>query len=87
MGTMTGAMLPREILKERLGPALEALDRNVRGARRAVHNGRYAMEDLVAETTHHVRRHPLRTLALAAGAGVLGGCLIGLAIARSVTRR
>ena len=84
MGTMTGAMAPGEIFKERMGPALEAFERNVRDARRAVHNGRYAMEDLFAETTLQMRRHPLRTLALAAGAGALGGCLIGFAIARSV---
>jgi ElaB/YqjD/DUF883 family membrane-anchored ribosome-binding protein len=82
MATMTAAAAAKEVLQDRFGPTLEALEDNVREARRAMTNGRHAVEDFVAGSTRQVRRHPLGALALAAGAGALAGCLIGFAIGR-----
>ena len=63
-------------------PALEALEDNVRDARRAVVAGRHAIEDCSAEATRQVRRHPFLAVGLAAGVGTLFGCLVGFAFAR-----
>ena len=64
------------------GPALEALEENVRDVRRAVVAGRHAVEDCAAETTLQVRRHPFMTVGLAVGIGSLVGCLVGFALGR-----
>ena len=80
MATMTGTAAAREVIRERLSPALDTLDENVRQARRAILQGRHAAEDVVAGAALEVRRHPLSALALAAGAGALAGCLVGFAL-------
>jgi len=69
-------------IREHAGPALEALEENVRDARRAVVAGRHAVEDCAAETTVQVRRHPFMAVGLAVGIGSLVGCLVGFALGR-----
>jgi hypothetical protein len=83
-----GTAAAKELLQDRFGPALEALENNVREARRAITTGRHALEDVVEGTALQlqVRRHPLRALAVTAGAGALAGCLIGFAIGRRSVR-
>jgi ElaB/YqjD/DUF883 family membrane-anchored ribosome-binding protein len=78
MKTTVGSV--RETVAERLTPALESLDENVRAARRAIAHGRQTAEDLVDQTTLQVRKHPMASVAVAAGAGALAGCLVGFAL-------
>jgi ElaB/YqjD/DUF883 family membrane-anchored ribosome-binding protein len=80
MATISEATEAVEAIKERLSPALETLDENVRRGRRLVVKGRHAAEDAAAAATLQVRRHPLGTVLVAAGAGALMGGLIGLAL-------
>ena len=70
----------REAASDRLNPALESLEQNVRDARRAMAQGRRAAEDFVDETTLRVRRRPLTSMAFAVIAGALAGCLLGLVL-------
>jgi ElaB/YqjD/DUF883 family membrane-anchored ribosome-binding protein len=70
----------RGMVAERLTPALESLEGNVRSARRAIAQSRRKAEDLVDQTTLQVRQHPVASMAVAAGAGALAGCLIGFAL-------
>jgi ElaB/YqjD/DUF883 family membrane-anchored ribosome-binding protein len=69
-------------IREHAGPAVEALEENVRDVRRAVVAGRHAVEDCAAETTVQVRRHPFMAVGLAVGIGSLFGCLVGFAFGR-----
>jgi ElaB/YqjD/DUF883 family membrane-anchored ribosome-binding protein len=82
MATITGTTAAAEALGERLTPAFEALEENIRNTRRAVADGRHAAEDFVAEKSLLVRRHPVSAVALAAGAGAVIGCLFGFVIGR-----
>lgn len=70
----------KETVREHLKPALEAVEVNVRDARRAVEHGRRAAEDFIDDTTLQVRRHPFGSIALAATAGALTGCVLGFAL-------
>lgn len=69
-----------EAVTSRLSPALESLEENVRGARRAVSHGRHAAEDFAAGTALQVRRRPLTSIVLAGAAGTLAGCMLGFAL-------
>jgi ElaB/YqjD/DUF883 family membrane-anchored ribosome-binding protein len=82
MRGMNGATTAAEAIRQRLGPALEAIDENVRQGRRLVVRGRHAAEDAFDASALQVRRHPLGAVALAAGTGALAGCLIGFALGR-----
>ena len=70
----------KEAVSERLNPALESLEQNLRDARRAVAHGRRVAEDVVDEATLRIRRHPLSSTALAATAGMIAGCVMGFAL-------
>jgi ElaB/YqjD/DUF883 family membrane-anchored ribosome-binding protein len=70
----------REAVSERLNPALESLEQNLRDARRAMAHGRRVAEDVVDEATLRIRRHPLGSTALAASVGILAGCVMGFAL-------
>lgn len=70
----------KEAIRERLTPALETFEENVREARRAMVQGRHAAEDFVAGAALRVRRHPLRAVAAAAGAAVIVSCMFGFAL-------
>ena len=76
-----------ESIKERVMPALESVEKNVRRARRAMRDGRYAAEDLAAATKLAVRHRPLRTLAVTAVVGAVAGCMFGYRAARRRARR
>lgn len=71
-----------QAIRERTEPAIEALEKNVRDARKAIVAGRRAVEDYTAGASLQVRRHPLGSVAVAAGAGVLLGCIIGFTLGR-----
>lgn len=77
----------REAVSERLNPALESLEQNLRDARRAMAHGRRAAEDFVDEATLRIRRHPLSSTALAVTAGMLAGCIMGFALGRQAGHR
>jgi ElaB/YqjD/DUF883 family membrane-anchored ribosome-binding protein len=70
----------RAAVSERLNPALESLEQNMRDARRAMAHGRRAAEDLIDGATLRLRHHPVSSTALAVSAGVLAGCLLGFAL-------
>lgn len=80
MATITGTAAAGEALRERLNPAIVAIEDNVRQARLAVRHARHAAEDGIGEAQLEVRRHPLAAVALAAGVGVVIGCLAGVAL-------
>ena len=77
----------REAVSERLNPALESIEQNLRDARRAVAHGRRAAEDVVDGATRQIKRHPLSSTALAATAGILVGCVMGFALGRQARHR
>ena len=80
MATMTESAT--KAIREHAGPALEAIEENVRDVRRAVVAGRQTVEDYTAEATLQVRRHPFMAVGLAVGVGTLFGCLVGFTIGR-----
>ena len=77
----------REAITERLNPALESIEEDVRQARRSIVAGRHAAEDFVAEGALQVRRHPLSAIAVAGAAGALVGCMLGFALGWQARRR
>ena len=83
----TTATPARESIRERIMPALECVEKNVRHARRALRQGRYTAEDLAAATKLAVRHRPLRTLALTGAVAALAGCVFGYRAARRRARR
>ena len=83
----TSAASAKDTITERMAPALEAFEANVRQARRTFTARRHAAEDFGAEAALQVRRHPLSAVALAAAVGLVGGCLIGLAFGWQVGSR
>ena len=75
-----------ETVKQRLGAGFHQIEEGILQGRRAIARGRGAAEDGVAATSLHIRRHPIRTVAVVAAAGALVGCVIGYAFSR-FTRR
>ena len=63
-------------------PIRAAVSENVRDVRRAVAAGRHAVEDCADAATLQVRRHPLVSLGIAAGVGMLVGGVIGFVVGR-----
>lgn len=78
MGTTIDTV--RDAVRERVNPAVDAVQDNMRSARRAIAHGRHAAEDFIASGALQVRRHPLRSVAAAGLAGALLGCVFGLAL-------
>jgi ElaB/YqjD/DUF883 family membrane-anchored ribosome-binding protein len=72
----------RDAFKERFGPAMKTLDRNLHGIRHAVADGRRATADMTEQAVRQVKRHPGRALGLAAAKGAAIGCLVGFALGR-----
>jgi ElaB/YqjD/DUF883 family membrane-anchored ribosome-binding protein len=70
----------REAVSERLAPALESFEQDVHDARRLMARGRRKAEDFVDATALRVRQRPLTSMALAAGAAAVAGCMIGFAL-------
>ncbi len=70
--------------------AEDAIEDGVHRARRAVTSVRRAVErlqDIKDEAAYYVKRRPLRTIAMAAGLGLLVGATAGLIVGRSRTER
>ena len=61
-------------------PTREAVEENVRQARRAVNTARHAAEDAVEQTALTIRRHPLQAVGAAAAAGAVAGAVIGVGV-------
>ena len=80
MATLTESAA--KTVREYAEPVRAAVEENVRDLRRAVVAGRHAVEDVAADATIQVRRHPLRWLGIAVGAGTLFGCLVGFTVGR-----
>jgi ElaB/YqjD/DUF883 family membrane-anchored ribosome-binding protein len=80
--TETVVTAAREAFNGRVGPALRALEENIRQVRRAVVHGRHAAEDLAASAALRVRRRPLGAVATALGAGLAVGALVGFLVGR-----
>jgi ElaB/YqjD/DUF883 family membrane-anchored ribosome-binding protein len=58
-------------------PAFDAIEDNVRKARRAVLHGRHATEDFATEAALTVRRHPFTAVGAAVMAGLVVSCVAG----------
>src|SRR5262252_10527483 len=58
------------------GAVAEAIEDRMNMAKRAVKHGRRATEDFVDETTHRIKRDPLRALGLSFAVGVAAGWLL-----------
>lgn len=60
--------------------ATQAVEEGVSKAKRMIKKGRYAAEDLVEDTAHHIKREPFRSVGImfgtGLGLGILAGCLI-----------
>jgi ElaB/YqjD/DUF883 family membrane-anchored ribosome-binding protein len=83
MTTATASAAAVEAIKQRLIPALNTrFDEKVRQGRRTFVRGQHAAEDAAAAATLIVRRRPLSSVMVAAGAGILAGALVGFALAR-----
>jgi ElaB/YqjD/DUF883 family membrane-anchored ribosome-binding protein len=68
-------------------PVYGAVRKNLRDVRRAIASGRHAVEDCTDTTALHVRRHPFASIGIAAGVGLLVGCVLGFAIDRPARGR
>ena len=58
------------------GVVTEAVDDSMVSARRAARHGYTAAEDLIEETSHEIKRHPLRSVLCAMGIGAILGWLL-----------
>jgi ElaB/YqjD/DUF883 family membrane-anchored ribosome-binding protein len=81
MATVTTTSAVEEI-KERLTPALDALDEAVRHGKRVIVRSQHAVEDAAAAATLTIRRRPLSSVSTAALGGALVGLLTGFGIGR-----
>ena len=87
MSVVTQARAVADVVKERLGPTVQEIERGIDRGRRVVDEGRIAVEDGVGKARWQIRRHPLLAVATAAGAGALAGCVAGFAWSRLCTKR
>lgn len=72
------------LLNGSLAQVTDRLEDGVRSARRAVKHGRYAVEDIVEDAQHAVKRNPFGAVGIAFAVGVLaGGVAAWLGIRRS----
>ena len=58
------------------GVVTDAVDDSLVNARRAARRGYNSAEDLIDETSHHIKRHPLRSVLCALAIGALAGWLL-----------
>lgn len=63
-------------------PIRAAIHAKAREVRRAATAGYQAVEDCADASALQVRRHPLAAVGLAAGVGLLVGCVIGIVVDR-----
>jgi len=67
--------LGREATRLR-GVVTEAVDDSIVQARRAARHGRSAAEDLIDETSHQIKRHPIRSVLCSLAVGAILGWLL-----------
>jgi len=78
-GNVVEAGLDVAKLKKRVGNAVEeAID----DAQRLAKQGQYALEDVMDDTTHYIKKNPWQSVGYAAGAGIGVGLLAGWLMAR-----
>ena len=63
----------------------ESVQQARRAAERAVRRGIEKLEDLKDEGVHYVKRHPLKAVAVAAGAGLMIGLVGGWIVRRRIS--
>jgi ElaB/YqjD/DUF883 family membrane-anchored ribosome-binding protein len=57
------------------GVVADVVDDSMVNTRRAARHGYSAAEDLIDETSHHIKRHPLRSMLCALAVGAVVGWL------------
>jgi len=62
--------------------AAKAMDEGVETARRALHRGRLAAEDMIDETEYRIKKQPLESVAITFGVGLGIGAVIGWLLRR-----
>ena len=83
-GKVAEVALDVELIKKRVGTAVETA---VIDAQRRVKRGRYAMEDFVEDTSHKIKKAPLRSVGIMFGAGIGFGMLAGWLLSHRNTMR
>lgn len=86
MNVLTKAAYSREKIAEAIpdvNRVQTSLEESVRGARRAVKRGRYAVEELTEDALHHMKRHPVHTVAISFGLGLVVGTSLRWMISRA----
>ena len=62
-----------KLLNGGLAEVTDRLEDGVRSARRAVKQGRYAVEDIIEDAQHAVKQKPFGAVGIAFAAGILAG--------------
>ena len=63
------------------GVVSEAVDDSLVNARRVARRGYNSAEDLIEETSHQIKRHPLRSVLCAVAMGAVVGGVVGWLVA------
>jgi|GEM_PF-507782 len=79
-GNAAVAALDLELLKKKVQ---FAVDDTVLETRRILKHGTYAVEDVIEDTGHLIRKNPWQSVGYALGAGVIVGMVAGWLITRS----
>lgn len=66
--------------------ASNAIEDGIIDAHRMIKKGRYAAEDLIDDTEHHIKHDPWRSVGVTFGVGFGLGAIVGLLMARKSTR-
>ena len=77
---ISGTPAAVEAIKERLEPAFETFEENVRQGRRLFVEGRHAAEDAVAAASLQFRRRPMIAVVAAVATGALLGSVLGFVL-------
>lgn len=83
-GKVAEVALDVELIKKRVGTAVETA---VIDAQRRVKRGRYAVEDLIEDTSHKIKKAPLRSVGIMFAAGIGFGMLTGWLMTHRATVR
>lgn len=81
MAIAGGTMMAEEV-RERLTPALETLDETMRRGRGVIIGGQQAADDAIAGVALKIRKRPLSSVIIAAGAGALVGAVMAVTLGR-----
>ena len=84
---MRNAAQSERIVEPCRWPTFESVGENLREARAAVKVARDVAENAVGKATMTIKRHPLRYVSAALGAGVIAGALVGFGTGWAAGRR